>query len=138
MVSAKDYYQTEGGDLPVRWMSPEAVGYGKFSSASDVWAFGVTVWEVFSYGVEPFSDMSNMDVCEALAQDKLPTLDMPPFAPPVFSDLLHACMQKVPQSRPSMIDLVKMLQDYMLAASALDERPPVFYEDANKNERRLD
>lgn len=48
--------------LPVRWMSPESVKYGRFTSESDVWAYGVVLWEIFSFGKQPYYGHSNEEV----------------------------------------------------------------------------
>ncbi len=48
--------------LPVRWMSPESVKYGRFTSQSDVWAYGVTLWEIYSYGKQPYYGHANEEV----------------------------------------------------------------------------
>ena len=48
--------------LPVRWMPPESVFFGLFTQASDVWSYAVTVWEVFSYGAQPWAEYSNSQV----------------------------------------------------------------------------
>uniref|UniRef100_A0A8C5SRA7 Protein kinase domain-containing protein n=2 Tax=Elapidae TaxID=8602 RepID=A0A8C5SRA7_LATLA len=55
-------YTTTGGKIPVRWTGPEAIQYRKFTSASDVWSYGIVMWEVMSYGERPYWDMSNQDV----------------------------------------------------------------------------
>lgn len=52
----------QGGKIPVRWTAPEAIAYRKFTSASDVWSYGIVTWEVMSYGERPYWDMSNQDV----------------------------------------------------------------------------
>lgn len=52
----------QGGKIPVRWTAPEAIQYRKFTSASDVWSYGIVMWEVMSYGERPYWDMSNQDV----------------------------------------------------------------------------
>ncbi|XP_012514842.1 PREDICTED: ephrin type-A receptor 7-like, partial [Propithecus coquereli] len=54
-------YTTTGGKIPVRWTAPEAIQYRKFTSASDVWSYGIVMWEVMSYGERPYWDMSNQD-----------------------------------------------------------------------------
>lgn len=46
----------------MRWTAPEAIAYRKFTSASDVWSYGIVTWEVMSYGERPYWDMSNQDV----------------------------------------------------------------------------
>lgn len=52
----------QGGKIPIRWTAPEAIQYRKFTSASDVWSYGIVMWEVMSYGERPYWDMTNQDV----------------------------------------------------------------------------
>lgn len=52
----------QGGKIPIRWTAPEAISYRKFTSASDVWSYGIVMWEVMSYGERPYWEMSNQDV----------------------------------------------------------------------------
>ena len=57
----KDYYQTNFNvnlKLPIAWCAPECINFLKFTSASDVWAFGVTLWEMFSYGFQPWAALT--------------------------------------------------------------------------------
>ena len=60
----------QGGKIPVRWTAPEAIQYRKFTSASDVWSYGIVMWEVMSYGERPYWDMSNQDVGVILLKQK--------------------------------------------------------------------
>lgn len=53
---------SQGGKIPIRWTAPEAIQYRKFTSASDVWSYGIVMWEVMSYGERPYWDMTNQDV----------------------------------------------------------------------------
>lgn len=59
-VYVYDYFQ--GGKIPIRWTAPEAISYKKFTSASDVWSYGVVIWEVMSYGERPYWNWPNQDV----------------------------------------------------------------------------
>lgn len=52
----------QGGKIPIRWTAPEAIAFRKFTSASDVWSYGIVMWEVMSFGERPYWDMSNQDV----------------------------------------------------------------------------
>ncbi|MEQ2168052.1 Ephrin type-B receptor 1 [Goodea atripinnis] len=65
-TSDPTYTSSLGGKIPVRWTAPEAIAYRKFTSASDVWSYGIVTWEVMSYGERPYWDMSNQDVSQHL------------------------------------------------------------------------
>ena len=71
--------------LPIRWMAPETIQYTcrKFSSASDVWAYGITIWELYTLGQKPYFNLSNQDVLIKIAEEKL-TLVI--FQIPVLED----------------------------------------------------
>ena len=59
-IYAADYYRMQTKSLvPLRWMPPEAIFFGKFSGESDVWSYGILLWEVYSYGLQPFYGYSN-------------------------------------------------------------------------------
>ncbi|XP_037132461.1 ephrin type-B receptor 1 isoform X5 [Syngnathus acus] len=62
-TSDPSYTSSLGGKIPVRWTAPEAIAYRKFTSASDVWSYGIVMWEVMSFGERPYWDMSNQDKC---------------------------------------------------------------------------
>lgn len=55
-------YLSPGGKIPIRWTAPEAIAFRKFTTASDVWSYGIVMWEVVSYGERPYWDMNNQDV----------------------------------------------------------------------------
>ncbi|CAG07681.1 unnamed protein product [Tetraodon nigroviridis] len=98
---------TKGGKIPVRWTAPEAIAYRKFTSASDVWSYGIVMWEVMSFGERPYWDMSNQDVINAIEQDyRLP----PPMdCPSTLHQLMLDCWQKDRNVRPRFADIVSTL-----------------------------
>ena len=56
----------QGGKIALRWTAPECIRHRQFTSASDVWSYGIVMWEVMSYGEKPYWDMSNDDVTQVL------------------------------------------------------------------------
>lgn len=55
---------SQGGKIPIRWTAPEAIAHRIFTSTSDVWSFGIVMWEVLSFGDKPYGDMSNQEVTD--------------------------------------------------------------------------
>uniref|UniRef100_A0A674PLS7 Ephrin type-A receptor 7 n=1 Tax=Takifugu rubripes TaxID=31033 RepID=A0A674PLS7_TAKRU len=100
-------YTTTGGKIPVRWTAPEAIQYRKFTSASDVWSYGIVMWEVMSYGERPYWDMSNQDVIKAIEEGyRLPA---PMDCPPGLHQLMLDCWQKDRAERPKFDQIVSIL-----------------------------
>ncbi|XP_056277659.1 ephrin type-A receptor 7 isoform X2 [Pseudoliparis swirei] len=93
------YTSLHGGKSVVLWTAPEAIQYRRFSSASDVWSFGIVMWEVMSYGERPYWDMGNQDVIKAIEDGfRLPA---PVSCPPHLHQLMLDCWQKERTERPS-------------------------------------
>uniref|UniRef100_A0A672LSP0 receptor protein-tyrosine kinase n=1 Tax=Sinocyclocheilus grahami TaxID=75366 RepID=A0A672LSP0_SINGR len=90
--------------LSLRWTAPEAFQHRKFSSASDVWSFGILMWEVMSYGERPYWDMSNQEVM--VEQYRLPA---PNGCPPALHSLMLQCWQADRQDRPGFDSLLSSL-----------------------------
>nr|XP_061808296.1 ephrin type-A receptor 7-like isoform X3 [Nerophis lumbriciformis] len=93
------YTTLHGGKSVVLWTAPEAIQYHRFSSASDVWSFGIVMWEVMSYGERPYWDMGNQDVIKAIEDGfRLPA---PVNCPTHLHQLMLDCWQKERTERPS-------------------------------------
>lgn len=107
-VHSMDYYRGSDRDaVPIRWMPPETILYNKFSTQSDVWSFGVLLWEVFSYAFQPYYGLTHEEVITALRAGR--TLDPPEAAPPAVYSLMKSCWRMKPSSRPSFSSLHKCL-----------------------------
>ncbi|XP_029693746.1 ephrin type-A receptor 5 [Takifugu rubripes] len=110
-------YTTRGGKIPIRWTAPEAIAYRKFTSASDVWSYGVVMWEVMSYGERPYWDMSNQDVIKAVEENyRLPG---PMDCPEALYHLMMDCWQRERTSRPKFDEVVCLLDKLIRNPSLL-------------------
>ncbi|XP_065213200.1 vascular endothelial growth factor receptor 1-like isoform X2 [Planococcus citri] len=95
--------------LPMRWMPIESIRDGVFSSQSDVWAFGITMWEFFSLAATPYPGLENSEVYEKLLSGY--RLEKPKFATSKIYDIMKDCWKKYPKQRPSFNKLVQKLGD---------------------------
>ncbi|XP_014447096.1 ephrin type-A receptor 10 [Tupaia chinensis] len=122
---AEAVYTTMSGRSPALWAAPETLQFGHFSSASDVWSFGVVMWEVMAFGERPYWDMSGQDVIKAVEDGfRLPP---PRNCPSLLHRLMLDCWQKDPGERPRFSQihsvLSKMVQDPEPAKCATAPRP---------------
>nr|XP_057913759.1 tyrosine-protein kinase transmembrane receptor ROR2 [Doryrhamphus excisus] len=110
-VYSADYYNLMGtSSFPIRWMSPEAIMYGKFSTDSDIWSYGVLLWETFSYGLQPYCGYSNQDVIEMLRSHQV--LQCPDDCPAWIYTLMLECWSEFPTRRPRFKDIQTRLRSW--------------------------
>ena len=103
-IYATDYCRLgESALLPIRWMPPEAIMYAKFTLQSDVWSFGVVLWEIFSYGAQPYFAFSNEEVVDYVRSGEV--LKCPPGTPTEIYDLMVDCWVTDPDDRPTATEL---------------------------------
>ncbi|KAM4722004.1 discoidin domain-containing receptor 2 [Rhinophrynus dorsalis] len=112
-----DYYRIQGrAVLPIRWMSWESILLGKFTTASDVWAFAVTLWETFTFCREqPYSEMSDEQVIENTGeffrdQGKQVYLPQPDICPDAVYKLMLSCWRRETKDRPNFQEIYQRLQ----------------------------
>ncbi|XP_071345330.1 NT-3 growth factor receptor-like isoform X2 [Trachinotus anak] len=113
-IYSTDYYRVGGHTmLPIRWMPPESIMYRKFTTESDVWSFGVILWEIFTYGKQPWFQLANNEVIECITQGRV--LERPRLCPKEVYDMMLGCWQREPQQRLNIKDIQKMLFTLMKA-----------------------
>uniref|UniRef100_A0A4W6FSG4 Tyrosine-protein kinase receptor n=1 Tax=Lates calcarifer TaxID=8187 RepID=A0A4W6FSG4_LATCA len=113
-IYSTDYYRVGGHTmLPIRWMPPESIMYRKFTTESDVWSFGVILWEIFTYGKQPWFQLANNEVIECITQGRV--LERPRLCPKEVYDIMLGCWQREPQQRLNIKDIQKMLFTLMKA-----------------------
>ncbi|XP_015340278.1 ephrin type-A receptor 8 [Marmota marmota marmota] len=110
-------YTTTGGKIPIRWTAPEAIAFRTFSSASDVWSFGVVMWEVLAYGERPYWNMTNRDVISSVEEGyRLPA---PMGCPRALHQLMLDCWQKDRAQRPRFSHIVSVLDALIRSPESL-------------------
>ena len=107
---AKDYYKFQMKMLPVRWMPPESLLYGRYNQQSDVWSFGVCLWEIFNYGGQPYSGCTNPEAIEMIRDRQL--LLIPDECPQRAYALMLECWHELPMQRPTFTDIVGRLRNW--------------------------
>uniref|UniRef100_A0A8C3RYW4 Tyrosine-protein kinase receptor n=1 Tax=Chelydra serpentina TaxID=8475 RepID=A0A8C3RYW4_CHESE len=117
-IYSTDYYRVGGRTmLPIRWMPPESILYRKFTAESDIWSFGVVLWEIFTYGKQPWYQLSNTEAIECITQGR--ELERPRTCPSEVYDIMQGCWQREPQQRQNIKEIHSRLQ-------ALVKTPPVY------------
>ncbi|KAL3311153.1 hypothetical protein Ciccas_010269, partial [Cichlidogyrus casuarinus] len=104
-----DTYQAkEGTKFPIKWTAPEGLVYNRFSIKSDVWAFGVLLWEIATYGKTPYPGVELCDVYPLL--EKGTRMDPPQGCPKDINDIMQKCWHWEPEMRPSFKTILKQLE----------------------------
>ncbi|XP_006759561.1 PREDICTED: BDNF/NT-3 growth factors receptor [Myotis davidii] len=114
-VYSTDYYRVGGHTmLPIRWMPPESIMYRKFTTESDVWSLGVVLWEIFTYGKQPWYQLSNNEVIECITQGRV--LQRPRTCPQEVYELMLGCWQREPHMRKNIKGIHTLLQNLAKAS----------------------
>ncbi|CAF0752326.1 unnamed protein product [Adineta steineri] len=107
-IDADVYMQKSDSKIPVKWYAPEAISIGKFTTKSDVWSFGITLWEMFSYAATPYGDMSGTDVYYYLQHGK--RLERPSRCPSSIYQIMLKCWEWDEKKRPTFSQLLQLLK----------------------------
>ncbi|XP_047660691.1 tyrosine-protein kinase SYK isoform X7 [Tachysurus fulvidraco] len=111
LTSEHDYYESKGhGKWPVKWYAPECMNFFKFSCKSDVWSFGVLMWEAFSYGQKPYKGMKGNEVIQLIESGE--RMGAPLNCPSEMYNIMLKCWTYKPDERPSFSVVEPRLRDY--------------------------
>ncbi|CAD6186871.1 unnamed protein product [Caenorhabditis auriculariae] len=106
-------YKSKGGRLPLKWMSPESIRNYEFSIKSDVWSFGILLFEIITLGGSPYPGIAPEDMLTFLENGG--RIEQPDNCPQNFYSLMEECWQGIPEERPEFSDIRQKL------ASQLEE-----------------
>ncbi|XP_016403861.1 tyrosine-protein kinase SYK-like isoform X2 [Sinocyclocheilus rhinocerous] len=111
LTEEENYYKAKGhGKWPLKWYAPECMNYFKFSSKSDVWSFGVLMWEAYSYGQKPYKGMKGNEVIQMIESGE--RMSAPADCPPEMYDLMRKCWTYKLDERPGFSVVEPRLRHY--------------------------
>ncbi|XP_055335704.1 ephrin type-B receptor 3-like [Paramacrobiotus metropolitanus] len=106
----RDYYrQISHGKVPWKWLAPESLESWCYSTWSDVWAFGITMWELFSFGDAPYRDISSIDILFHRLKNERYVMAKPQICPENVYEIMLACWNVDPKCRPGFAALLQRL-----------------------------
>ncbi|XP_067826035.1 tyrosine-protein kinase ABL1 isoform X3 [Heptranchias perlo] len=118
LMTGDTYTAHAGAKFPIKWTAPESLAYNKFSIKSDVWAFGVLLWEIATYGMSPYPGIDLSQVYDLLEKDY--RMERPEGCPEKVYELMRACWKWNPGDRPSFADIHRAF-DTMFQESSISE-----------------
>ncbi|XP_050311606.1 tyrosine-protein kinase Abl isoform X2 [Anthonomus grandis grandis] len=113
------YTAHAGAKFPIKWTAPEGLAYNKFSTKSDVWAFGILLWEIATYGMSPYPGVDLTDVYHML--EKGYRMEIPPGCPPKIYELMRQCWQWHANDRPTFKEIHHALENMFQESSITEE-----------------
>ncbi|XP_068104948.1 tyrosine-protein kinase ABL1 isoform X2 [Hyperolius riggenbachi] len=119
LMTGDTYTAHAGAKFPIKWTAPESLAYNKFSIKSDVWAFGVLLWEIATYGMSPYPGIDLSQVYELLEKDY--RMERPEGCPEKVYELMRACWQWNPLDRPSFAEIHQDFETMFQESSISDE-----------------
>ncbi|XP_070984954.1 tyrosine-protein kinase receptor TYRO3-like isoform X1 [Oncorhynchus clarkii lewisi] len=116
-IYSGDYYrQGSVSKLPVKWIALESLADNVYTTQSDVWAFGVTMWEIMARGQTPYPGVENSEIYEYLIKGE--RLKQPPDCQDDMYEIMHSCWSPVPKCRPSFQHLIDQLEGLWASLSS--------------------
>jgi len=108
MSRTEDYYASKDTKMPIRWCAPESLKFHQFSHKSDVWSFGVLMWEIFTHGAVPYNEIpNNKEVVTEVLNGK--RLKQPPDCPDEIYHIMQSCWTEKPEDRPPLVFIFEKL-----------------------------
>ncbi|XP_037548230.1 tyrosine-protein kinase ABL1 [Nematolebias whitei] len=119
LMTGDTYTAHAGAKFPIKWTAPESLAYNTFSIKSDVWAFGVLLWEIATYGMSPYPGIDLSQVYELLQRDY--RMERPEGCPEKVYELMTACWRWNPAERPTFAETHQAFETMFQESSISDE-----------------
>lgn len=132
--TGEDNSNDKAEKIPIRWTAPEAIMHAKFSTASDVWSFGILMWEMWSYGAMPYKGWTNEVVtAQVMKGYRMPN---PKNCPSFVHNLMMECWNEQSRDRPSFYDAFEKLLAFWTICKPMTYGTKPAYEYDGRNERQ--
>lgn len=122
IIEDNEYSAREGAKFPIKWTAPEAINYGSFTIKSDVWSFGVLLYEIITYGKIPYPGMTKADVMSSIQRGY--RMPQPEKCPPELYEIMMSCWKTKPEDRPTFDYLQSVLDDFYTATEGQYQHQP--------------
>ena len=109
-ISAKDYYKAKNAPVPIKWLAPEALLNGHFTTQSDVWSFGVLFWEIMTLGANPYPSVPMENLYELLKNGH--RMECPDKCPSEVYQIMRECWHSNPLLRPRFTKLIQDINKF--------------------------
>uniref|UniRef100_A0A672HCI0 Tyrosine-protein kinase n=1 Tax=Salarias fasciatus TaxID=181472 RepID=A0A672HCI0_SALFA len=121
VIEDDEYSAREGAKFPIKWTAPEAINYGIFTIKSDMWSFGVLLYEILTYGKIPYPGMTKGEVMSSVQRGY--RMPQPDNCPSELYDIMMSCWKDKPEDRPTFDYLQSVLNDFYTATEAQYQQP---------------
>ncbi|XP_028814907.1 tyrosine-protein kinase Lyn-like isoform X2 [Denticeps clupeoides] len=122
IIEDDTYTAKEGAKFPIKWTAPEAINYGSFTIKSDMWSFGILLYEIVTYGRMPYPGMSNSEVMARVQRGY--RMPCPDNCPPELYDTMKTCWLAAAEQRPTFDYLQSVLEDFTTATEGQYQQQP--------------
>ncbi|XP_041103507.1 tyrosine-protein kinase Lyn-like isoform X2 [Polyodon spathula] len=122
VIEDDQYTAREGAKFPIKWTAPEAINYGSFTIKSDMWSFGILLYEIVTHGKNPYPGMSNADVMSSVQRGF--RMGCPDKCPQELYDIMTSCWKSKPEDRPTFDYLQSVLDDFYTATEGQYQQQP--------------
>ncbi|XP_071948320.1 tyrosine-protein kinase ABL1-like isoform X2 [Antedon mediterranea] len=119
IIQGEVYTAQAGAKFPIKWTAPESLAYNKFSNKSDIWAFGILLWEIATYGASPYPGVELQHVYEKLENGY--RMERPEGCPGDVYNLMKKCWEWMPVDRPNFRDVYEELNNMFQHSSISEE-----------------